>query len=72
MNHLSYLPHSGPAIRGLGNEVAGYVGSKGPLHFPADRPLPNLFMEELIATRLRQIGECWAAPQDRIAARPEV
>jgi uncharacterized protein YdhG (YjbR/CyaY superfamily) len=55
-NHLSYLPHSGSVIPELGNDVAGYSGTKGSLHFPIDRPLPRPLVEKLIATRLRQIS----------------
>ena len=56
-NHLSYLPHSGSVLPELGNEVAGYGGTKGSLHFPIDRPLPKPLVEKLIAIRLRQISE---------------
>jgi len=56
-NHLSYLPHSGSVLPELGDEVAGYGGTKGSLHFPIDRPLPKALVAKLIATRLRQISE---------------
>jgi uncharacterized protein YdhG (YjbR/CyaY superfamily) len=57
-NHLSYLPHSGSVLPELGDEVAGYGGTKGSLHFPVDRPLPKPLVEKLMAIRLRQISEC--------------
>jgi len=56
-NHLSYLPHSGSVLPDLGDEVAGYGGTRGSLHFPIDRPLPKPLVEKLIAIRLRQISE---------------
>jgi uncharacterized protein YdhG (YjbR/CyaY superfamily) len=56
-NHLSYLPHSGSVLLELGDEVAGYGGTKGSLHFPIDRPLPKLLVEKLIAIRLNEISE---------------
>ncbi|MBV9278896.1 MAG: DUF1801 domain-containing protein [Chloroflexi bacterium] len=56
-NHLSYLPHSGSVLPELGDEVAGYGGTRGSLHFPVDRPLPKPLVEKLIAIRLRQIAE---------------
>jgi uncharacterized protein YdhG (YjbR/CyaY superfamily) len=56
-DHLSYLPHSGSVLPELGDEVAGYGGTKGSLHFPIDQPLPRPLVEKLIATRLRQISE---------------
>lgn len=56
-NHLSYLPHSGSVLPELGDEVAGYGGTKSSLHFPLDRPLPKALVEKLIAIRLRQLSE---------------
>lgn len=55
-NHLSYLPHSGSVLSELGDDVAGYRGTKSSLHFPIDRPLPRPLVEKLIRTRLRQIS----------------
>jgi uncharacterized protein YdhG (YjbR/CyaY superfamily) len=56
-NHLSYLPHSGSVLPELGDDVAGYGGTKSSLHFPIDRPLPKPLVEKLIALRLREIAE---------------
>lgn len=53
-NHLSYLPHSGSVLPELGDEVAGYGGTKSSLHFPVDRPLPKPLVEKLIALRMGQ------------------
>jgi uncharacterized protein YdhG (YjbR/CyaY superfamily) len=55
-NHLSYLPHSGSVLSQLGDEIAEYGGTKGSLHFPVDRPLPNALVEKLIQLRLQQIA----------------
>jgi uncharacterized protein YdhG (YjbR/CyaY superfamily) len=54
-NHLSYLPHSGSVLDELGDELAGYTMTKGSLHFPVDRPLPDRLVERLITVRLRQL-----------------
>ncbi|HEX8918235.1 MAG TPA: DUF1801 domain-containing protein [Chloroflexota bacterium] len=56
--HLSYLPHSGSVLPELRDDIAGYGGTKGSLHFPIDRPLPKPLVEKLIAARLRQISAC--------------
>ncbi|HEX6509031.1 MAG TPA: DUF1801 domain-containing protein [Chloroflexota bacterium] len=56
-NYLSYLPHSGSVLPALGDEVAGYGGTKSSLHFPIDKSLPKPLVERLIATRLSQIPE---------------
>lgn len=55
-NHLSYLPHSGSVLPQLGDEIAGYGGTKSALHFPIDRPLPKPLVERLIAIRLDEIA----------------
>lgn len=56
-NHLSYLPHSGSVLDEVGDELAGYTGTKGSLHFPVDQPLPDRLVESLITVRLRQVCE---------------
>ena len=55
-NHLSYLPHSGSVLGMLGDEVSGYQGTKGSLHFPPDEPLPAGLVEKLVRTRMREAG----------------
>jgi len=56
-NHLSYLPHSGSVLPELGDEGAGYGGTRGSLHFPIDQPLPKALVAKLIAIRLNEIAE---------------
>jgi uncharacterized protein YdhG (YjbR/CyaY superfamily) len=53
-NHLSYLPHSGSVLAEVSDDVAGYVTTKGALHFPVDTPLPKALVEKLIAVRIGQ------------------
>ena len=54
--HLSYLPHSGSVLATLGDDLAGYEQSKGALRFPIDEPLPQPLVEQLVRTRLHQLG----------------
>jgi len=54
-DHLSYFPHSGTVLPELAEEVAGYGGSKGTLHFAVDAPLPRPLVEKLIAVRLGEL-----------------
>ena len=56
-HHLSYFPHSGSVLAELGDEVAGYRGSKGTLQFAVDAPLPKSLVEKLIAVRLSQLRQ---------------
>jgi len=55
-NHLSYLPHSGTVLATLGDEVAAYETSKGALKFAVDKPLPKPLIEQLVTTRMRELG----------------
>lgn len=55
-DHLSYLPHSGSVLGEVGDEAAGYVGTKGSLHFPVDQPLPAALVKRLIEVRLSQLA----------------
>jgi uncharacterized protein YdhG (YjbR/CyaY superfamily) len=53
--HLSYLPHSGDVLAGLGDPVAGYPTSKGALRFPLEEPLPAALVEQLVAARRAEL-----------------
>lgn len=54
--HLSYLPHSGSTLPALTEDLAGYAGTKGSLHFPLDQPLPAALVDKLVRTRLHERG----------------
>ena len=51
-NHLAYLPHSGEVLAGLGDRLSGYECTKGSLHFPVDRPLPDDLVRRLVDAKL--------------------
>jgi uncharacterized protein YdhG (YjbR/CyaY superfamily) len=53
-HHLSYLPHSGSVIPQLAKETRGYTKTKGSLHFPVDRPLPEQLVKKLLAVRMAE------------------
>lgn len=55
-NHLSFLPHSGSVIGKLADELTGYGGTKGSLHFPVDEPLPRRLVARLLDTRMAEAG----------------
>ena len=55
-HHLSYLPHSGSVLAGLGDAVAGYQCSKGALRFAVDTPLPPSLVSTLVHARLDELG----------------
>ncbi|MGH7685579.1 MAG: iron chaperone [Candidatus Dormibacteria bacterium] len=64
-NHLSYLPHSGSVLPALGDDLAGYGGTKSSLHFRADQSLPAALVEQLISARLLQIPAVGVARRRR-------
>jgi uncharacterized protein YdhG (YjbR/CyaY superfamily) len=53
-NHLSYLPHSGSVIPQLAKETESYTQTKGSLHFPLDKPLPEQLVRKLLAARMAE------------------
>jgi uncharacterized protein YdhG (YjbR/CyaY superfamily) len=55
-NRLSYLPHSGSTLPNLAGDLAGYESTKGSLHFPIDRPLPQASVHSPVKARLRELG----------------
>jgi uncharacterized protein YdhG (YjbR/CyaY superfamily) len=54
-NHLSYLPHSGSVIPQLAKETERYTSTKGSLHFPIDKPLPETLVKKLLAVRMAEV-----------------
>ena len=54
--HLSYLPHSGSVLPALGEDLANYEQTKGSLHFPLDKPLPQRLVKKLVTMRMQQLG----------------
>jgi uncharacterized protein YdhG (YjbR/CyaY superfamily) len=55
-NHLSYLPHSGDVLADLGDAVTGFERTPGSLHFPAERPLPDALVRQLVEAKMRRVG----------------
>jgi uncharacterized protein YdhG (YjbR/CyaY superfamily) len=55
-NHLSYLPHSGSVLEKLADDLVGYQGTKGSLHFAIDEPIPRGLVNELVNIRMRELG----------------
>ena len=55
-DHLSYLPHSGSVLAGLGDAVACYQCSKGALRFAVGTPLPPSVVSALVHARLDELG----------------
>jgi uncharacterized protein YdhG (YjbR/CyaY superfamily) len=54
--HLSYFPHSGTVIAGVGAEAEPWATTKGTLQFTPDHPLPASLVARLVAVRLAELG----------------
>jgi uncharacterized protein YdhG (YjbR/CyaY superfamily) len=50
--HCSYYPHSGSVLTELAADLQDYGGTKGALHFPSDRQLPEGLVRKLVKAKL--------------------
>jgi uncharacterized protein YdhG (YjbR/CyaY superfamily) len=63
-NHLAIYPMSGELLERYADELAGYAGTKGSLHFTLDRPIPPVLLHDLVRARLADI-EAKAKPKPK-------
>lgn len=52
--HLSYFPHSGSVLEQVAEQVAGFDGTKGSLHFNPEHPLTAEQVALLVRTKLAE------------------
>jgi uncharacterized protein YdhG (YjbR/CyaY superfamily) len=52
-NHCSLFPTSS-VIKALKNELKGYEISKGTIHFPVDKPLPDALVKKMVKLRMAE------------------
>jgi uncharacterized protein YdhG (YjbR/CyaY superfamily) len=60
--HCAFFPHSGTALDGLADTLAGYDLAKGTVRFAVDTPLPTPVIRAVIAVRL---AEASATPDSK-------
>jgi uncharacterized protein YdhG (YjbR/CyaY superfamily) len=63
-NHLAIYPMSGELLERYADELTGFAGMKGSLHFTPDRPIPPVVLGDLVRARLADI-EAKAKPKRR-------
>jgi uncharacterized protein YdhG (YjbR/CyaY superfamily) len=51
--HCSLFP-TASLVAALKNELKGFKTSKGTIHFPVDKPLPNALVKKLVKARVAQ------------------
>jgi uncharacterized protein YdhG (YjbR/CyaY superfamily) len=54
-SHCSLFPMSGEVIDAHRDELAGFIASKGTLHFTPERPIPRDLVERIVRARMAQI-----------------
>ena len=56
-NHNSIFPYSGSFTARMKDELAGYVQTKGSIHFDKEKPFPKMLLKKIIKERLKQMDE---------------
>ncbi len=54
-NHIGLYPYSSEVITKLKDELHGYTTTKGAIHIPLDRPIPEALLKRIIDCRLELI-----------------
>lgn len=52
----SYYPFSGSVVAALAERLAGWHTTKGSIHVPVARPLPDDLVADMVALRRREIA----------------
>ena len=56
-NHNSIFPYSGSFASRMKDELAGYVQTKGSIHFDKEKTFPKGLLKKIIKERLKQMDE---------------
>jgi len=56
-NHCSLYPLSDPVLQAHAKDLEGYSIAKGTIRFPPDKPLPVVFVRDLIKQRMAETLE---------------
>lgn len=56
-NHNSIFPYSGSFASHMKDELAGYVQTKGSIHFDKEKPFPKTLLKKVIKVRLEMMRE---------------
>ncbi|HAX93264.1 MAG TPA: hypothetical protein DCY25_04825 [Bacteroidales bacterium] len=54
--HINFTP-SGPALQPFAKELSEYNTSKDSIHFPYDRPLPGMLIQNIALHRIKEVRE---------------
>lgn len=54
--HNSLFPYSGVVPGEFADQLAGYVQTKGSIHFDRDRPFPAPLLKRILKTRIQEIN----------------
>jgi uncharacterized protein YdhG (YjbR/CyaY superfamily) len=54
--HVALYPVDGKIATELSEELAGYKGTKGSVHFPLNKPMPLDLIRKIVALRIAENG----------------
>lgn len=52
--HIALYPVTAGTVAGLGDELAGYKGTKGSVHLPLNKPMPLDLVRRILKLRLEE------------------
>jgi uncharacterized protein YdhG (YjbR/CyaY superfamily) len=55
--HCSLFPTGSGVLDQFADELAGYRTSKGTIHFPPDKPLPDALVKKIVGARVKENRE---------------
>ncbi len=56
-NHCSLFPTGSGVLDQFENELRGHRVSKGTIHFPSDKPLPDALVKKIVKARVKENRE---------------
>jgi uncharacterized protein YdhG (YjbR/CyaY superfamily) len=56
-NHCSLFPTGSGVLDRFEKELSGFRSSKGTIHFPSDKPLPDALVKKIVKARVKENRE---------------
>jgi len=53
-NHYGFYPWNGHTTEQFKDDLKGYTGTKGAIHFPIDKPIPTALVKKIVKARMKE------------------
>jgi uncharacterized protein YdhG (YjbR/CyaY superfamily) len=53
-NHYGFYPWNGHTTAEFKDDLKGFTGSKGAIHFPIDKPIPTALVKKIVKARMKE------------------